>query len=175
MSPKRKQGEDVPARRVTRRTRTTARLDTGRGVFMISVAAELAEMHPQTLRMYEARGLITPKRSPKNTRLYSQEDVERLRRIQRMTAEEGLNLAGVETVLELEAQLKRTREELRRMRERMSQLEQDMLQEVERVRHSMRAEIVPYGAYEAEGIRASEEGPARVNIPVKRPGSDRND
>ena len=66
------------------------------GVFMISVAAELAEMHPQTLRMYEARGLITPKRSPKNTRLYSFEDVERLRRIQRMTAEEGLNLAGVE-------------------------------------------------------------------------------
>ena len=72
-------------------------------MFMISVAAELAEMHPQTLRMYEARGLITPKRSPKNTRLYSQADVERLRRIQRMTNEEGLNLAGVETVLEMEA------------------------------------------------------------------------
>ena len=69
---------------------------------MISVAAELAEMHPQTLRMYEARGLIAPKRSPKNTRLYSQRDVERLRRIQQMTAE-GLNLAGVETVLALEA------------------------------------------------------------------------
>ena len=80
-----------------------------RGVFMISVAAELAEMHPQTLRMYEARGLITPKRSPKNTRLYSQEDVERLRRIQQMTTEEGLNLAGVETVLELEARLERMR------------------------------------------------------------------
>ena len=63
-------------------------------MFMISVAAELAEMHPQTLRMYEARGLITPKRSPKNTRLYSQADVERLRRIQQMTSEEGLNLAG---------------------------------------------------------------------------------
>src|SRR5919108_1441121 len=76
--------------------------DEQRGVFMISVAAELAEMHPQTLRMYEQRGLITPKRSPKKTRLYSQADVERLRRIQRMTAEEGLNLAGVETVLGLE-------------------------------------------------------------------------
>ena len=63
---------------------------------MISVAAELAHMHPQTLRIYEARGLIQPKRSPKNTRLYSQRDVERLRRIQQMTAE-GLNLAGVET------------------------------------------------------------------------------
>ena len=70
-----------------------------RGVFMISVAAELAEMHPQTLRMYEQRGLIEPKRSPKGTRLYSQADVERLRRIQEMTAELGMNLAGVERVL----------------------------------------------------------------------------
>ena len=77
---------------------------------MISVAAELAEMHPQTLRMYEARGLIRPKRSPKNTRLYSQADVERLRRIQQMTNEEGLNLAGVETVLELERRLERMRD-----------------------------------------------------------------
>src|SRR5579863_3925094 len=90
-----------------RTTRSTARLkvSSGRGVFMISVAAELAEMHPQTLRMYEARGLIEPKRSPKGTRLYSHEDVERLRRIQEMTAELGMNLAGVERVLELEAEL----------------------------------------------------------------------
>ena len=93
-------------------------VDRRRGVFMISVAAELAEMHPQTLRMYEARGLITPKRSPKNTRLYSHEDVERLRRIQRMTAEEGLNLAGVETVMGLERELERARAELARMRKR---------------------------------------------------------
>jgi MerR family transcriptional regulator/heat shock protein HspR len=71
---------------------------------MISVAAELAHMHPQTLRMYEARGLIEPKRSPKNTRLYSQRDVELLRRIQELTAE-GLNLAGVERVLELEGRV----------------------------------------------------------------------
>ena len=81
------------------------KLATNRGVFMISVAAELADMHPQTLRMYEARGLIEPKRSPKGTRLYSHEDVDRLRRIQEMTAELGLNLAGVERVLELEARL----------------------------------------------------------------------
>ena len=67
----------------------TARVEHDRGVFMISVAAELAEMHPQTLRMYEARGLIEPKRSPKGTRLYSQADVERLRRIQEMTTELG--------------------------------------------------------------------------------------
>ncbi len=100
-------------------------------------------MHPQTLRMYEARGLITPKRSPKNTRLYSQRDVDRLRRIQRMTGEEGLNLAGVETVLELEAQLDRTRSELAKMRERMSELEHEMLAEVERVRRSMRSRDRP--------------------------------
>jgi MerR family transcriptional regulator/heat shock protein HspR len=88
-----------------RRERVEARIDSDRGVFMISVAAELAHMHPQTLRMYEARGLIRPKRSPKNTRLYSQRDVERLHRIQQLTAE-GLNLAGVERVLELERRLR---------------------------------------------------------------------
>jgi MerR family transcriptional regulator, heat shock protein HspR len=104
------------------RRQVKAHLDEGRGVFMISIAAELAEMHPQTLRMYEARGLIAPKRSPKNTRLYSQRDVERLRRIQQMTAE-GLNLAGVETVLALEEQVKRLRGELDRMRARVEGLE----------------------------------------------------
>ena len=92
---------------VRRRTTTRVIVEQQRGVFMISVAAELAEMHPQTLRMYETRGLIEPKRSPKGTRLYSQADVERLRRIQEMTTELGLNLAGVERVLELEEQLER--------------------------------------------------------------------
>jgi MerR family transcriptional regulator/heat shock protein HspR len=88
-----------------RRERIEVSIDSDQGVFMISVAAELAHMHPQTLRIYEARGLIQPKRSPKNTRLYSQRDVERLRRIQRLTAE-GLNLAGVERVLALERRLR---------------------------------------------------------------------
>lgn len=88
-----------------RRERIEVSIDSDQGVYMISVAAELAHMHPQTLRMYEARGLIQPKRSPKNTRLYSQRDVERLRRIQQMTAE-GLNLAGVERVLALERRLR---------------------------------------------------------------------
>ncbi len=102
-----RQGRRVSASaKACRPPRDGLRIDADRGVFMISVAAELAEMHPQTLRMYEARGLITPKRSPKNTRLYSQEDVERLRRIQRLTADEGLNLAGVEAVLQLEERLK---------------------------------------------------------------------
>ena len=89
----------------TRRERIEVSIDSDQGVFMISVAAELAHMHPQTLRIYEARGLIQPKRSPKNTRLYSQRDVERLRRIQQLTAE-GLNLAGVERVLALENRLR---------------------------------------------------------------------
>lgn len=109
------------------RPRRSAKQDGGarrglsetRGVFMISVAAELAEMHPQTLRMYEARGLIEPKRSPKNTRLYSQADVERLRRIQRMTSEMGLNLAGVGTVLELEETVEQLRREMERLLEEL--------------------------------------------------------
>jgi MerR family transcriptional regulator/heat shock protein HspR len=131
-------------------TRISGELDRERGVFMISVAAELADMHPQTLRMYEARGLIAPKRSPKNTRLYSQEDVERLRRIQEMTAEQGLNLAGVETVLDLENRLEEMRAEIIKMRERAAELERRMADEVERVRRSVGAELVPYGAYESE-------------------------
>jgi MerR family transcriptional regulator/heat shock protein HspR len=148
------------------------RVDEQRGVFMISIAAELAEMHPQTLRMYEARGLITPKRSPKNTRLYSVEDVERLRRIQQMTAEEGLNLAGVETVLDLERQLDRARGELGRMRERASMLERQMLDEIERVKRSFRAEIVPYGAYDAREIVPAKQAQP-IKIPVERPADGR--
>jgi MerR family transcriptional regulator, heat shock protein HspR len=150
-----------------RRRGASGGIDSQRGVFMISVAAELADMHPQTLRMYEARGLITPKRSPKKTRLYSQNDVERLRRIQRMTSEEGLNLAGVEAVLEMEDQVTRMRKELERMRERTRELEREMNEEVERVRRSLRAELVPYGAYEvADLIPADQARPIR--IPIKR-------
>jgi len=106
----------------TYRRHVKATFDEEQGVFMISVAAELAEMHPQTLRTYEQRGLIAPKRSPKNTRLYSQRDVERLRRIQQMT-EEGLNLASVETVLALEAQVQKLRAEGERLRRRIEELE----------------------------------------------------
>jgi MerR family transcriptional regulator/heat shock protein HspR len=107
----------------SRRRRIEISIEDDRGVFMISVAAELAHMHPQTLRMYEARGLIEPKRSPKNTRLYSQRDVELLRRIQRMTSEGGLNLAGVETVLALEERVEKMRAELERTRQRAKELE----------------------------------------------------
>jgi MerR family transcriptional regulator/heat shock protein HspR len=166
-------------RRVRKVTRVSAELDRERGVFMISVAAELAEMHPQTLRMYESRGLITPKRSPKNTRLYSQEDVERLRRIQEMTAEQGLNLAGVETVLHLEDRLEQMRAEVARMRERAAEMERQMTAEIERARRSIGAEMVPYRAYESPAIEgpaaeSGQGGPSAtadsgsVSIPIRR-------
>jgi MerR family transcriptional regulator, heat shock protein HspR len=150
-----------------RYTRVEAAIDSERGVFMISVAAELADMHPQTLRMYETRGLITPKRSPKQTRLYSQSDVERLRRIQRMTSEDGLNLAGVEAVLNMEDQVARMRSELERMRRRTKELEREMNEEVERVRRSLKAELVPYGAYDATDLVPADQA-RPIRIPVKR-------
>jgi MerR family transcriptional regulator/heat shock protein HspR len=128
-----------------RRLRTTTRIEVSsdRGVFMISVAAELAEMHPQTLRMYEARGLIEPKRSPKGTRLYSHKDVDRLRRIQEMTAELGMNLAGVERVLELEQQLESMQRKLGALEKRGVELGAEV-QRLEALRRELRAEIVPY-------------------------------
>ena len=135
-----------------RTTRITARVDSGRGVFMISVAAELAAMHPQTLRMYEARGLIEPQRSPKGTRLYSQADVDRLRRIQEMTTELGMNLAGVERVLELEDKLARLQRKVETMERRSEALREEIaareaeVARLEQVRQSVRAEIVRYEA-----------------------------
>ena len=152
-----------------RRKRRTVRIEQTRGVFMISVAAELADMHPQTLRMYEVKGLINPKRSPKGTRLYSQEDVERLREIQRLTNEEGLNLAGVETVLELEERLEKVRAEMAQLRERTARMEEEMAREIEKVRRSLRAEIVPYGAYQTAEIVPPGESEDSVRIPVERP------
>jgi MerR family transcriptional regulator, heat shock protein HspR len=128
------------ARRVTR-----VQVETNRGVFMISVAAQLANMHPQTLRMYETRGLIEPQRSPKGTRLYSQEDVEKLRRIQEMTADLGLNLAGVERVLRLEQELEQMQARIEEIELEALQTQVRLAQELEEVRRSFRAELtVPY-------------------------------
>jgi MerR family transcriptional regulator, heat shock protein HspR len=118
--------------------------ERSRGVYMISVAAELAGMHPQTLRIYETRGLITPKRSPKNTRLYSQEDVDRLRRIQELTSELGMNLAGVEKVFELEGEMARMRRRMRALEREARKVQQELQAELERVRRSLKAELVPY-------------------------------
>jgi MerR family transcriptional regulator, heat shock protein HspR len=128
-----------------RRTRVTARVEHSRGVFMISVAAELADMHPQTLRMYEARGLIEPQRSPKGTRLYSQADVDRLRRIQEMTTELGMNLAGVERVFELEDKVSRLQGKVDTLERRAKALQEE-IGRLEEIRRSVRAEIVRYEA-----------------------------
>jgi MerR family transcriptional regulator/heat shock protein HspR len=137
-----------------RATRIEVALD--RGVFMISVAAELAEMHPQTLRMYEARGLIEPSRSPKGTRLYSQADVERLRRIQQMTAELGLNLAGVERVLALETQLGELHAQLAAKQLEAEEARLALVEELDRVRRSMSANIVRYSGPGTAIVRAAD-------------------
>jgi MerR family transcriptional regulator/heat shock protein HspR len=134
---------------------THVKVATDRGVFMISVAAELAHMHPQTLRMYEARGLIEPKRSPKGTRLYSQEDVQLLRRIQQMTAELGLNLAGVERVLALEAEAEAMRAQMEELQLQALRTHARLNEELEALRRSLRAELaIPYRG--GEIVRAAD-------------------
>jgi MerR family transcriptional regulator/heat shock protein HspR len=105
--------------------------------YMISVAADLVGMHPQTLRIYEAKGLVQPQRTAGNTRLYSEADLERLRLIQRLTTELGLNLAGVERVLSLE-------DELQRMRARLDRLEREMREAVSQVHRQYKRELVVY-------------------------------
>ena len=152
--------------RQPRATRIEVALD--RGVFMISVAAELAEMHPQTLRMYEARGLIEPSRSAKGTRLYSQSDVEQLRRIQQMTAELGLNLAGVERVLALEAQLDELNAQLSAMARKAELARAELEQELDRLRRSMSADIVRYSGSSTTLVRAVD-----ARSPFKRSARDR--
>ena len=105
--------------------------------YMISVAADLVGMHPQTLRIYETRGLLRPKRTAGNTRLYSEADLERLRLIQRLTNEFGLNLAGVEQVLRLE-------DELRRLHRRLDRMERDMRAAINEVHRQYKRELVPW-------------------------------
>ena len=134
-----------------------------RGVYMISVAADLAGMHPQTLRIYESRGLIEPQRSPKNTRLYSEEDVERLRRIQELTSELGMNLAGVEKVFELEEELRRMRRRMRNMERQAERLQREMHEEIDRIRRAAKRELVVYEPPEQSLL------PARgFRIPIER-------
>jgi len=105
--------------------------------YMISVAAELVGMHPQTLRIYESKGLVRPKRTPGNTRLYSEADLERLRLIQRLTTELGRNLAGVETVIRLE-------DELSKARARLERLERELRREIRDVHKQYKREVVVY-------------------------------
>jgi MerR family transcriptional regulator/heat shock protein HspR len=141
--------------------------DSSRGVYMISVAAELAGMHPQTLRIYESRGLITPKRSPKNTRLYSEADVERLRRIQELTGELGMNLAGVERVFELEEEMDRMRRRMRAIERQAEKMQQELRAEIDRVRRSVKRELV---LYEPPSQSLLPTATRAVRVPIQRPG-----
>lgn len=112
-----------------------------RAVFVISVAAELAGMHPQTLRIYERKGLIEPFRTPGGTRRYSQEDIDRLTLIQQLT-EEGLNLEGVRRVMEMQKEIDRLRGQVEALHEELTRSRQEMIEQVEAVRRSHRREIV---------------------------------
>ena len=114
--------------------------------YMISVAADLVGMHPQTLRMYEAKGLVSPARTPGGTRLYSEADLDRLRLIQRLTTELGLNLAGVEHVLRLQDELVRTRA-------KMERLERELRAEIASVHRSYKRELVLYQPPQAPAAR----------------------
>jgi MerR family transcriptional regulator/heat shock protein HspR len=116
--------------------------DLTRPLFMISIAAELAAMHPQTLRLYERRGLLQPQRSAKNTRLYSRADVDRLQRIQELT-ELGLNLAGVERVLALERQMAIMREQMDRLEAELARAADELRDQVRQVERSLRHDLVP--------------------------------
>jgi MerR family transcriptional regulator, heat shock protein HspR len=111
--------------------------------YMISVAADLVGMHPQTLRIYEAKGLVTPQRTAGNTRLYSDADLERLRLIQQLTTQLGLNLAGVEHVIRLE-------EQIRRMQRMMERLEREMRETIAEVHKQYRRDLVPYDSGNTE-------------------------
>lgn len=138
----------------------TRRVPINDGLYMISVAATLAGMHPQTLRIYEQRRLITPRRTPKGTRLYSDENVHTLRRIQELT-DDGVNLAGVERVFEIESLLARAKRRIASLEHQLEQTRAEALREVERVRRAHRREMVVYQPPRQEI--------SRTRIPVRRP------
>jgi MerR family transcriptional regulator, heat shock protein HspR len=142
-------------------------VDPRQGVYMISVAAQLAGMHPQTLRIYESRGLIAPKRSQGNTRLYSQSDVERLRRIQELTSEMGMNLAGVERVFELEEQLERMQDKMRRLEREALRMQEELTREIDRVQRSFKFELVPYEE-PGSALVPAKDAATGVRIPITR-------
>lgn len=145
--------------------------DRDQAVYVISVAAELAGVHPQTLRVYERKGLVEPERTAGNTRRYSAEDVERLQRIQSLTQEEGVNLSGVRMILQLEAQLERTRKRLERMADRLAELEEGTAREMRDMAREATA-ILPVSAHKTieelltemhrRGRRAIPMGPGEV-------------
>jgi MerR family transcriptional regulator/heat shock protein HspR len=141
-----------------------------RGVYIISVAAELVGVHPQTLRIYERKGLLSPSRTSGNSRRYSASDIRRLQTIQRLT-QEGVNLAGVQMVLDMQTRLEEMRRRMTELRTEMERLQTRALEEVERARREQRAEIVPLAevrrlAFPVRAARAKGPGPRRGPIAV---------
>jgi MerR family transcriptional regulator, heat shock protein HspR len=159
----------VSERRTAAKRVTRVEVETDRGVFMISVAAELADMHPQTLRMYESRGLVEPKRSPKGTRLYSQRDVEKLRRIHEMTAELGLNLAGVQRVLDLESEVHDMHTRIEELEVKALHAQVELAEELEQVRRSFRAELVPFpGGRPGTALVRAADARSPFRVPIRK-------
>jgi MerR family transcriptional regulator/heat shock protein HspR len=118
--------------------------ETHQAVYVISVAAELAGVHPQTLRMYERKGFIRPMRTSGNTRRYSQSDIEIVRLIQELTQEKGMNLAGVEMVIELQHELERTQSRMEQLRAEALRLQRRLAEDLERIRQAQKTSLVPY-------------------------------
>jgi MerR family transcriptional regulator/heat shock protein HspR len=142
-----------------------------RAVYIISVAAELAGVHPQTLRIYERKGLLRPARTAGNTRRYSERDIDRLRMIQRLTQEQGLNLAGVKMIVQMEDEIDRMRLRMETMDRELQRARRRMREEIERLRReSRRAEIVPLSSVPRLRIRMKAE-PERRGPFVAGPGS----
>jgi MerR family transcriptional regulator/heat shock protein HspR len=138
--------------------KSAKRVTDDRAVFVISVAAELAGVHPQTLRMYERKGLIRPERTSGNTRRYSQSDIEIVRLIQEMTQERGMNLAGVEMVIELQRELERAQDRMEQLRREAEELQQRLAEDLQRLEQAQKTSIVlwrknqpPFGAEANEG------------------------
>lgn len=147
------------------------RRDDG-AVYVISVAAELAGVHPQTLRVYERKGLLSPERTSGNTRRYSAQDIARLKRIQELTQDEGVNLAGARMILRLEEQLERMRREMNRMASRVQELEADIAREMRRIAKQA-GEIVPANQNRSlhelwnEALNRGAAGPIELGPPRK--------
>lgn len=131
-------------KRVTPKSAKRVTDERERALYVISVAAELAGVHPQTLRMYERKGLIRPQRTSGNTRRYSQADIEIVRLIQEMTQERGMNLAGVEMVIELQQELERAQDRMERLRREAEELQRRLAEDLERLRQAQKTAIVLY-------------------------------
>lgn len=121
-------------------------------VYIISIAAKLTNVHPQTLRLYERKKLVMPTRTSTNIRLYSEEDIERTLYIQELTQNFGVNLAGARRVLNLEKELKSVKSALQKAQEDLEKLSEEMEREIENVRRSFKYEIVPISSHEIEPI-----------------------